>query len=73
MQQRKSNKGLATELQLVCWSPEEARYFPGTVHGGARDEDAELSSREAFIQAVLNSDTEALDAVRDPSATSTAV
>lgn len=38
---------------------EKARYFPGTAeHGGARDEEAEVPSLEALIQAVLNSNTE---------------
>ena len=69
MQQTKSDTGIAEELQLVPSSQEEARYFPGTaLHGGAHDEDAELSSLEAllfeeFIQAVLNSNTEEIDAV----------
>ena len=64
MQQRKSDTDIAAELQLVCWSPEDARSFPGTVpHGGARDEDADVPSLEALIQAVLNSNTEEIEAV----------
>ena len=38
---------------------EKARYFPGTAQqGGPRDEEAEVPSLEALIQAVLNSNTE---------------
>jgi hypothetical protein len=63
MQQRKSDTSLAAELQLVFSSQEKARYFPGTApQGDVRDEDEE-SLVEALIQAVLNSNTEAIDAV----------
>ena len=59
MQQRKSDTGIAAELQLAFSSQEEAWDFPSTVpHEGEHDEDAELSSFEALIQAVLNSNTE---------------
>jgi hypothetical protein len=69
MQQTKSDTGVAAELQSVFSSQEEARYFLGTApYEEAHDEDAELSSLEAllfeqFIQAVLNSHTEEIDAV----------
>jgi hypothetical protein len=64
MQQRKSDIGQAAELQLVFPSQEKARYFPGTApQGQTRDEDAEEPSLKALIQAVLNSNTEAIDAV----------
>jgi hypothetical protein len=64
VQQGNGDTGIAAELQWVSSPQEEARYFPGTApHGGARDEDAEVSSLEALIPAVLNSNTEALDAV----------
>jgi hypothetical protein len=69
MQQTKSDTGIVAELRSVFSPQEEARYFPGTApHEEAHDEDAELSSLEAllfeeFIQAVLNSNTEEIDAV----------
>jgi len=54
--QGNGDTGIAAELQWVSSPQEEARYFPGTApHGGARDEDAEVPSLEALIQAVLNS------------------
>ena len=58
---------MAAELQLDS-SQEEDRYFSSTdPRGGAHDEDAELSSLdalllEALIKAVLNSNTEEIDA-----------
>jgi hypothetical protein len=63
MQQKKNDTGIAAELQLVFSSQEQDRYFPGTApHEDARDEDADVPSLEALIQAVLNSNTEAIDA-----------
>ena len=59
---------MAAELRLIFPPQKEARYFPalyfpGTApHQGARDEDAEDLSFEALIQAVLNSNTEEIDA-----------
>jgi hypothetical protein len=69
MHEIKSDAGIATELQLAISSQEEDRYFPATApRDEAHDEDAELSSLESlllaeFIQAVLNSTREAIDAV----------
>ena len=69
MQQRKSETGIAAELQLVFSPQEEVRNLPDAdQQEKERDEDAELSSVEAslldaFIQAVLNSTREAIDAV----------
>ncbi|MBV9301450.1 MAG: hypothetical protein JOY62_05740 [Acidobacteriaceae bacterium] len=63
MQQRKNNTGITAELQSIFSSQEKAGNFPGAAsHRRTRDEDAELSSREALIQAVLNSNTEETDA-----------
>jgi hypothetical protein len=63
MQQRKSDTGRAAELQLVFSSQEQGRYFPGTAtQRDARDEDAEEPSLDPLIQAVLNSNTDAVDA-----------
>jgi hypothetical protein len=62
MQQRNNDTGVAAELQLVFSSQEKAPYFPDTApQGEVRDEDEE-SLVEALIQAVLNSNTAAIDA-----------
>jgi hypothetical protein len=51
------------KLHLIFLSQEEVRYFPGMApQEDARDEDAEEPSLEELIQAVLNSNTEAIDA-----------
>jgi hypothetical protein len=63
MQQKKNGAGIMAELQLIFSSREQDRYFPGAApHEGARDEDADVPSLEAPIQAVLNTNTEAIDA-----------
>ena len=55
---------MLAELQLFFSSQEEADYFPGTAPDGAAcDQDAELPSVEALIQAVLNGNSEEIDAV----------
>jgi hypothetical protein len=63
MQDRKSYTGIAAELQLAFSSQEEVEYFTGAApHGQAHDEDAELPSLETLIQAVLDSNTEDINA-----------
>jgi hypothetical protein len=63
MQQKKNDTGIVAELRLVFSPQEQDWYFPGTApQREARDEHAEEPSLEALIQAVLNSNTEAIDA-----------
>jgi hypothetical protein len=63
MQPKKNDTGIVAELHLSFSSQEQDRYFPATApHEGARDEDADVPSLEALIQAVLNTNTEAIDA-----------
>lgn len=63
MQQKKNDTGIVAEFLLVFSSQEQDRYFPGTApHEGARDEDADAPSLEALIQAVLNTNTDSIDA-----------
>ena len=57
-----TNTLIAAELQWVP-SLEKVRYFSGMApEEDERDEDAEEPSLEALIQAVLNSNTEEIDA-----------
>lgn len=59
MQPKKSDTDIASELHSIFSSQEEAPYFAITSpHGEARYEDAELSSFEALIEAMLSGDTE---------------
>jgi hypothetical protein len=49
-------------LQLVFFVARKVRYFSGMApQEDARDDDPEEPSLEALIQAVLNSNTEAID------------